>query len=58
MLVINIIIIIVIVMVHEQLDNQLSGAVFPIVISSILPPKSVAIDSGQFRLLRLFCNFD
>ena len=47
MLVINIIIINVIVMVHVQLDNQLSGAVFPIVISSILPPKSVAIDSGQ-----------
>jgi len=29
-----------------QLDNQLPGAVFPIVISPVLPPKSVAADSG------------
>ena len=35
------------VMIHMQLDNQLPGAVFPIVISPILPPKSVAVDSGR-----------
>jgi len=35
-------------LLHLQLDNQLPGAVFPIVISPIPLPKSVAVDTGQY----------
>lgn len=34
-----------------QVDNQLPGAIFPIVFNPVLPPKSIALDTGGVFLL-------
>ena len=42
---------VVVVVYDVQLDNQLPGAVFPIVFAPVPPPKSVAAETGQSSLI-------
>jgi len=51
---------VVVVVYDVQLDNQLPGAVFPIVFAPVPPPKSVAAETGQSSLILFIyalCHF-
>ena len=34
-----------------QIDNQMQNAVFPVTFCQVPPPKSVAADSGLYRIM-------
>lgn len=37
-----------------QIDNQMYDCLFPVVLAPVPPPKSVALNSGELKLLQLF----
>lgn len=34
-----------------QIDNQMYDCIFPVVLAPVPPPKSVAADSGEYKMI-------
>lgn len=38
---------------HLQIDNQLPNSLFPVVLATVNPPKSLALNTGEYKIYRV-----